>query len=84
MNYVVVCVTCFNQGFQNIILRARGQAISKAIETVETLRRAFIQGLAIDEIKIGSEVFEKDGKKFNVSTIEMTLRKPNQPIAPAV
>lgn len=79
MNYVVACITCFNQGFHNITLRARGPAISKAVDTVEILRRAFVQGLKMDEVKIGSEIFEKNGKKFNVSIIEMVLRKPNRP-----
>jgi len=78
MNYVVACVTLFNTGTNVIKVIARGRSISTAIETVEMLRKAFIKELKIDNIEIGSQTFEKMGKTRTISTIEMTLTKPNK------
>ncbi len=76
MNYVVACVTFFNQGVTNVILKARGTAISKAVDVVELLKRAFVKDLVIKNITIGTEVVERESRKSNVSTIEISIEKP--------
>ena len=76
MNYVVACLTLFNSGSQQIILKARGQPICRAIETVEMLRKAFINNLEIIKIEIGSQNYNRLGKIRRTSTIEITLSKP--------
>lgn len=76
MNYVVACITLFNSGIDDIKIKARGRSISRAIETVEMLKRGFIKELKIKNITIGSQEYEKQGKIRNISTIEMTLAKP--------
>ncbi|WP_309492445.1 DNA-binding protein Alba [Candidatus Hecatella orcuttiae] len=76
MNYVVACVTFFNQGYNGIVVKARGTAISKAVDTVELLRRAFVKDLVIKNITIGTETVEREDRKSNVSTMEITLEKP--------
>jgi len=76
MNYVVACVTLLNSGAEEIMVRARGQAITKAVETVLMLRNSFLKDLEIEEIKIGSEeVTRLDGTRGSISTIEITLGK---------
>jgi len=76
MNYVVACLTFFNSGAQKIVVKARGRAISRAVDTVELLRRAFMKDLQLEEIKIGTEeVTRGEGQKTNVSTIEITVAK---------
>ncbi len=79
MNYVVACLTSFNQKADTVTLRARGSAISKAVDTVELLRRAFIKDLIIASISIGTEMVERDGRRASVSTIEIAIRKPAAP-----
>jgi len=77
MNYVVACLTFFNSGAPKIVVKARGRAISRAVDTVELLRRAFMKDLQLEEIKIGTEeVTRGEGQKTNVSTIEITVAKP--------
>jgi len=77
MNYVVACLTFFNSGAQNIVVKARGRAISRAVDTVELLRRAFVKDLQLKDISIGTqEVTRGEGQKTNVSTIEITVAKP--------
>lgn len=76
MNYVVACLTFFNSGAQKVVIKARGRAISRAVDTVELLRRAFVKDLQLKEISIGTEeVTRGDGQKANVSTIEITVAK---------
>ena len=76
MNYVVACVTLFNSGAEEIMVRARGQAITKAVETVLMLRNSFVKNLEIEEIRIGSEeVTRLDGTRGSISIIEIMLEK---------
>jgi len=76
MNYVVACITFFNSGTNEITVKARGRAISRAVDCVELLRRAFVKDLTVKEIKIGTEEIERfEGKKVNVSTIDILIGK---------
>ncbi len=77
MNYVVACLTFFNSGEKNICVKARGRAISRAVDTVELLRRAFVKDVKVNSIGIGTEeVKREEGRKSNVSTIEITMTRP--------
>jgi len=76
MNYVVACLTFFNlPGNTEICIKARGQAISRAVDTIEVLRRSFLRNVAIKGVRIGTEEMTREGRKSNVSTIEITLTK---------
>ena len=76
MNYVVACVTLFNSGAEEVMVRARGQSITKAVETVLMLRNSFVKDLDIEDITIGSEeVTRLDGTRGSISTIEILLGK---------
>ena len=76
MNYVTACITFFNRGEKQVVVRARGRAISRAIDTVELLRRAFIKDLKIERININTEEFvSTEGQKSNVSTIKIIITK---------
>ncbi|MEK6920118.1 MAG: DNA-binding protein Alba [Thermoproteota archaeon] len=74
MNYVVACVTLFNTGVPEVLVRARGQSITKAIDTVEMLRRAFFKNVQVRSVDIGTEdVTRDDGSMASLSTIEIML-----------
>jgi len=76
MNYVVACLTFFNAGENEVVVKARGRAITTAVDAVELLRRAFVKGLGIKNIEIGTqELTREGGQKSNVSTIEITVGK---------
>lgn len=77
MNYVVACLTSFNSGSKKVVLKARGRAISRAVDAVELLRRVFLKDLRLQGISIGSEqVTGREGRARNVSTIELRVAKP--------
>jgi len=76
MNYVIACVTFFNAGEKEVCVKARGRAISRAVDTIELLRRAFVKDLGVKEIRLGTEELTREGgRKSNVSTIEITVAK---------
>ena len=80
MNYVTGVIMQFTtQGATEVTIKARGKFISKAVDVAEVAKKRFLkdQNISIKEIKIDSEEFEnKEGKKVNVSTIDITLVKP--------
>ncbi len=81
MNYVTSVVMQFTtKGKNEVIVKARGKFISRAVDIAEVVKKRFLkdQEVEIKEIKTGSEEFEnKEGKKVSVSTIEITLVKNN-------
>jgi len=76
MNYVTACLTVLNTGEKEVILKARGNAITGAVDTVEVLRRGFVKDLVVKDIKLGTEEMTREGdRKSNVSTIEITVTR---------
>lgn len=75
MNYVTAVVMQLSSGSKNIILKARGKYISRAVDVAEVVKNRFAEGAKIKDINIGSEEFEKDGRKIRTSSIEITLEK---------
>ncbi len=76
MNYVIAVLTLIHQGVREIYLKARGRAISKAVDTVEIIRNRFLPGkVDIEDIKIGSQtVTNPQGREARVSIIEIKLK----------
>ncbi|MEA2053077.1 MAG: DNA-binding protein Alba [Euryarchaeota archaeon] len=76
MSYVLAVVTQFNTGLRDeVLIKARGRAISRAVDTAEVVRIKFMQGVAVKDIKRGTEQLvggEED--KINVSSLEITLK----------
>jgi len=76
MNYVIACLTFFNSGEKQVCVKARGRAISRAVDTIELLRRSFVKDLRLKEIKLGTEeMTREEGRRSNVSIIEITVAK---------
>ncbi|MHA1380464.1 MAG: DNA-binding protein Alba [Candidatus Helarchaeota archaeon] len=75
MNYVMACFAIIQGGSKDIIIKARGRAISRAVDVAEILRSRFLENqVNIKKIETGTEVIEsKDRGNFSVSTIEITL-----------
>jgi len=76
MNYVLATITQFNEGVGNVVIKARGRAISRAVDVAEIVRNRFLPGVKVDEIKIDTEELDSSqGRQMNVSTIEIYLSK---------
>lgn len=80
MNYVTGIVMQFTtKNEQEVLVKARGKFISRAVDVVEVARNRFLEGqIDIDRIGVNSEEFKnKEGKDVRVSTIEIVLKKIN-------
>lgn len=74
--YVIAAMTQFSSGQNEIHIRARGKAISRAVDVAEILRRRFMRDIKVKDIQISTEERQSEGnKKINVSVIAITLTK---------
>lgn len=76
MAYVLGVITQFSDGRPEVHIKARGKAISRAVDVAEIVRRRFVSDVQIKYIQIGTEERELEDKtKINVSTIDILLSK---------
>ena len=78
MNYVLACITLFHGGAKEVSIKARGRAISRAIDVVEVVRRRFLPDVKVKKIGIGTDQIsprEEGNSLTSVSTIEITLER---------
>jgi DNA-binding protein Alba len=79
MSYVLAIITAFSSGNpKEITLKARGQAITTAVDTAEITRSRFLKDLKVTKIAIGTQEMpprEGESRSRMVSTIEIALSK---------
>ncbi len=74
MSYITACVTQLNRNPEELVIKARGRAISRAVDVAEVLRNRFMPDLVVREIEISTEqVKTAEGNVANVSAMEITL-----------
>ena len=76
MNYVrAVEVQFGREGCKEVVIKARGKFISRAVDVEQVVKHGPIgKTMSTKNIKTDSEQFEnKEGRKVNVSTVEITL-----------
>ncbi len=80
MNYVLAALQLISQGVDEIVIKARGRAISKAVDTVEIVRSRFMKDkINVKNISIGSQEIEsQEGRKSRVSTIDIVIEVKQQ------
>lgn len=75
MNYVLAVLTQFRVSNEPVAIKARGRAISKAVDIAEIVRHRFLTDVEITDIKIGTEHLKnKEGRKSNVSYLEIFMQ----------
>jgi len=76
MNYVTAVVMQFTtKNADEVIVKARGKFISRAVDVAEVATKRFLVGqVKVKEVRIDSEEFEnKEGRQVRVSTIEVVI-----------
>ena len=77
MSYITACVTQLNRNPEELVIKARGRAISRAVDVAEVLRNRFMPDLIVRNIDISTEqVKTAEGNVANVSAMEITLVRP--------
>jgi len=79
MEYVLAVITRLSASdAKEVVLKARGQAITTAVDVAEITRSRFLKDLRISKIAIGTEEMparEGENRTRMVSTIEIALTK---------
>ncbi len=75
MTYVFQVVAQLNSGATPVVVRARGNAIAKAVDVVEVVRHRFLEGqVEIGRISTDTErLTNREGREANVSAISIPL-----------
>jgi len=79
--YAVATLSRLNEGIKEVRLRARGMAISHAVDVTEILKRRFLgDRLLVKEIRTDTETLpgSEGSIQRNVSTIEIVLGKSDK------
>ena len=79
MNYVVAVLTEFKKN-NEVIIKARGRSISKAVETGLLVQKKFMKEAEIIEIKVDLEniIDDKTQKPMDIPAIEIYLATPEK------
>ena len=79
MDYVLAVITRLSaSNAKEVILKARGQAITTAVDVAEITRNRFLKDLKVSKVAIGTEEMpprEGENRARMVSTMEITLTK---------
>ncbi|MBN1802472.1 MAG: DNA-binding protein Alba [Candidatus Lokiarchaeota archaeon] len=76
MNYVMAAMMVLNKG-EECTVKARGRAISHAVDVCEILKNRFLKGVEYKNITLATEQLEGDKEQSsNVSSIEIVLAPP--------
>ena len=76
MAYVMAVIIQMNKGNTEVTLKARGKAISRAVDVAEIVKNKFSDEIKADTIRIYTEEVKGDGDNtLKVSAIEINLKK---------
>ncbi len=77
MNYVLACLTQIQNGSNSVTVKARGKAISRAVDVAQILTKRFATDITVKNIAINTEQVKSTltGEMNNVSSIEIQLQK---------
>ncbi|MFX1275945.1 MAG: DNA-binding protein Alba [Promethearchaeota archaeon] len=76
MNYVMAAMMVLNKG-EDCTVKARGRAISHAVDVCEILRNRFLKGISYKDITLATEQIKGENKQTNnVSSIEIVIAPP--------
>ena len=74
MSYCMAIMATMRGGNSEVILKARGRAISKAVDVAEVVRNQYLTNLKVKEISIGTEQVEsEEGGQRNISNMSIAL-----------
>jgi DNA-binding protein len=82
MSYVLAVITSLSSSnAKGVTLKARGRAISTAVDVAEITKRRFVKDLKVDKILIGTEEMparEGENRTRNVSTMEIKMTQEEE------
>src|SRR2546425_12071972 len=81
MAYATAVMMHYNTGAKKLTLKARGRAISTAVDVAEAVNNRFFQGGLSKHVNLGTEIVGDGQDARNVSTIEIILERLKENIS---
>ena len=76
MSYVLAVITSFNSSdTKDVTLKARGRAITTAVDVAEIVNNRFMKEVEASSITIGTEKLAREDGARDVSTMEIKLTR---------
>lgn len=76
MSYALAVVTQLNDGNDLVHVKARGKAISTAVDVAEIVRNRFVEEADVEDIEIGTDEIDTDeGDTINVSSVHIKIEE---------
>ncbi len=77
MNYVLACLTSIQNGSDAVAIKARGRAISTAVDVAQIIVNRFATNMIVKSIDIDTEQVKsiETGNMSNVSSITIIISK---------
>ena len=75
MNYVLAVITQFDKGASEVVIKARGRAISVAVDVAEIVRKRFLEDVEVKDVKIDTEIVKTENGEKGISSIEIHLSR---------
>jgi len=77
MSYVLAVVTQFQNGAEEVVVKARGRVISRAVDVVEIVKHKIMKddNIQVGKIEITTEKMTGEHGEVNVSVITIPLKK---------
>ena len=75
MNYVLAVITQFDRGASEVVIKARGRAISVAVDVAEIVRKRFLEDVEVKDVKIDTEIVKTENGEKGISSIEIYLSR---------
>ena len=74
---MLACLTLFQNGTKEVNIRARGMAISRAVDVAQIVTNRFVPDAKVTGIRTGTEQVENQqaGGTSDVSSIEISLTR---------
>ena len=71
VKYAAAAAAEFENGANEVFIKARGRAISRAVDAAEICVNRFVEGIEVKEVTISTEEIENK----NISSIQILLSK---------
>ena len=77
INYVMACLDMVQNGEEVLIIKARGNSISTAVDVAQILKKRFITDIDVKKTTIGTEQVKniETGETNNINSMEIILGK---------
>ena len=75
LSYVFAVMTQFKAGVSEVVIKARGKLISRAVDVIEILKNKFMNEIKINRIETSTDALKNEKGDINVSVITITLTK---------